>query len=198
MQEVLLWSSLFGPCYCVIRIHCSAHWRLIEHVILEYHGYSKMHHKATKRIQILSDLSRFLGNIVNATILDKKSRSEHFPRNLQKCSERTLVLEACFQFLLEGINLAWVAKVMFITHEGGDINEIRTSDVRTRSNACWKSGKTENFYSDCQIFAAQAQIGENVDTVIGQMTHTLAANSPSLILNYFNRNVVPRSPYCKI
>ena len=51
--------------------------------------------------------------------------------------------------------------------------QIRSSDARTRSNACCKCGVVGYFHGDCDMFNAQTQSGDNVYDKIGQMTHPL-------------------------
>ena len=69
-------------------------------------------------------------------------------------------------------------QVMVTQPEGGDFSEKRSGDARARFNACLKCHDIGHFHRDCLKFNAQAQSGDNVDTIIGQITHILSANSP--------------------
>ena len=77
------------------------------------------------------------------------------------------------------MNLACVANAMFIQTENGDLNGIRTSDARARSNPCLKCGELGHFHEYCHMFTNVAQTGDNIHTVISQVTYTLTANSPA-------------------
>ena len=57
--------------------------------------------------------------------------------------------------------------------EDGDLNEIRSDDGRARSNACWRCDEVGHFHRNGRKLSAQAQSGDNMDTVIAQMTLTL-------------------------
>ena len=109
--------------------------------------YSKIHKSVTKRDAYYdSDPSRwfrFLTSITNMTIVDKITRGESLPQNLQQCFEKALRLEASLQ-LSEGVNMARRTIVMNIDLEGDEeINLIK--DARARSNACYKCGEVGHF-----------------------------------------------------
>ena len=83
--------------------------------------YSKIHKSVTKREACYdTDPSRwfkFLTSITNMTIVDKNTRSESLPQNLQQCFKKALRLEASLQ-LSEGVNMARRTTVMNVDLEG--------------------------------------------------------------------------------
>ena len=109
--------------------------------------YSMIHKSVTKRdaCYITDPLRwfRFLTSITSTTIVDKITRSESLPQNLQQCFEKALRLEASLQ-LSEGVNMARKTTVMNVDVEGDEeINVIK--DARARSNACYKCGEVGHF-----------------------------------------------------
>ena len=73
------------------------------------------------------------------TTVDKITRSESLPKNLQQCFERALRLETSLQ-LSEGVNMLRRTTVMNVDLEGEEeINLIK--DARAISNACYKLGE---------------------------------------------------------
>ena len=73
---------------------------------------------------------RFLTSITNTTIVDKITRSESLPQNLQQCFEKALRLDASLQ-LYEGVNMARKTTVINIDVEGDEeINLIKDVSAR--------------------------------------------------------------------
>ena len=123
-----------------------------EPLRLHIFRYSKIHKSVTKRDACYdtdpSRWFRFFTSITNTTIVDKITRSESLPQNLQQFFKKTLRLEASLQ-LSEGVNLARKTTVMNVDVEGDEeINLIK--DARTRSNACYKCGEVGHFQQDCK------------------------------------------------
>ena len=75
--------------------------------------------------------------------MDKITRSESLPQNLQQSFKKALRLEASLQ-LSEGVNMARRTTVMNVDVEGDEeINLIKYA--RARSNACYKYGEVGHF-----------------------------------------------------
>ena len=127
---------------------------------------------------------RFLTSITNTTIVDKITRSENLPQNLQQCFEKALKLEASLQ-LSEGVNMAWRTTVMNVDVDTKDeVNLIK--DVRARSNACYKCGEMGHFQRDCKYDGdkpsdnKQDQDGntDTYDPIVGKWMTNLVATTP--------------------
>ena len=127
---------------------------------------------------------RFLTSIINTTIADKITRSEHLPQNLQQCFEKALKLEASLQ-LSEGVNMAWKTAVMNVDVDIEDeINIVR--DVRARSNACYKCGEMGHLQRDCKYDGEkpsdnrpdQDTSSDTYDPVVGKWMTNLVATTP--------------------
>ena len=129
---------------------------------------------------------RFLTSIMNTTIADKITRRESLPQNLQQCFEKALRLEASLK-LPEGVNMAQRTMVMNINLEGNEeINLI--TDVRARSNACYKCSEVGHFQRDCKYDGdkptdnQQAQSGQlpldSYDLVVRKWMTNLVATIP--------------------
>ena len=123
---------------------------------------------------------------MNATIVDKITRSESLPQNLQQCFKKALRLEASLQ-LSEGVNMAQRTTVMNINLDGDEkINLIK--DARARSNACYKCGEVGHFQRDCKYDgdkptdSQQAQGDQSpfgsYDLVVGKWMTNLVATTP--------------------
>ena len=152
--------------------------------------YSKIHKSVMKRDACYdtdpSRWFRFLTTITNTTIVDKITKSESLPQNLQQCFEKALILEASLQ-LSEGVNMAMRTTVMNINLEGNEeINLVR--DTRARSNACYKCSEVGHFQRDCKYDgdkptdSQQAQNGQSsldsYDPVVGKWMTNLVATTP--------------------
>ena len=152
--------------------------------------YSKIHKSVTNRDACSdTDPSRwfsFLTRITNTTIVDKITRSDSLPQNLQQCFEKALRLETSLQ-LSEGVNMTRRTTVMNINLEGNEeINLIR--DARARSNACYKCDEVQHFQRDCKYDGdnptdnQQAQNGQSsldsYDPVVGKWMTNLVATTP--------------------
>ena len=82
------------------------------------------------------------------TTVDKITRSEFLPQNLQQCFEKALRLEGSLQ-LSERVNMASKRTVMNVEIDPDDeVNLIK--DARARSNACYKCGEVGYFQRDCK------------------------------------------------
>ena len=76
----------------------------------------------------------------------------------------------------EGINLPCIVNVIIIQSDS-NLNEIKSDNTRATSNACWKCVEVVHFHTDCIKFRSSSQSGDSTSTVLGQMMHTLTANS---------------------
>ena len=150
--------------------------------------YSKIHKSVTKRDACYdTDPSRWfrvLTSITNTTIVDKITRSEFLPQNLQQCFKKALRLEVSLQ-LSEGVNMAQRTMVMNVDVDTDDeVNLIK--DVRARSNACYKCGEMEHFQRDCKYDGdkptdgRQEQDGlfDSYDPVVGKWMTNLVTITP--------------------
>ena len=94
--------------------------KLNETLRLYIFRYSKILKSMTKRDACYdTNPSRwfgFLTSIANTTIVDKITRSESVPQNLQQCFNKALRLEASLQ-LPEGVNMARRTTVMNVDLE---------------------------------------------------------------------------------
>ena len=152
--------------------------------------YSKIHKSVTKRDVCYNTdpcrWFRFLTSITNITIVDKITRNESLPQNLQQCFERALRLKASLQ-MSEGVNMARRKTVINVDLEGEEeINLIK--DARARSNACYKCGEVGHFQQDCkynddkptdnhQAQNRQPSL-EPYDPVVGKWMTNLVATTP--------------------
>ena len=87
-----------------------------------------------------------------------------------------------------------ILPMLSIQTESSDPNEIRSNDTRARSNAGWKCGEVGNFHGDCIEFGASSQSRGGTNTVIGQMMHTITANSPVAYIIYVS---IERNKECQ-
>ena len=115
--------------------------------------------------------------------MDKITRSENLPQNLQQCFEKALKLEASLQS--EGVNMAWRTTVMNVDVDTkDDVNLIK--DVRARYNACYKCGEMGHFQRDCKYDGdkpsdnKQDQDGntDTYDPIVGKWMTNLVATTP--------------------
>ena len=100
-----------------------------ERLRLYIFRYSKIHKSVTKRDACYdtdpSRWFRFLTSITNTTIMDKITRSEFLPQNLQQCFEKALRLEASLQ-LSEGVNMARKTTLMNVyVDDGNELNLLK-------------------------------------------------------------------------
>ena len=94
-----------------------------EPLRLYIYRYSKIHKSVTKRDACYdtdpSRWFRFLTSITNTTIVDKITRSEFLPQNLQQCFEKALRLEASLE-LSKSVNMARKTTLMNVNVEDED------------------------------------------------------------------------------
>ena len=123
-------------------------------------------------------------SITNTTIVDKITRDEHLPQNLQQCFEKALQLEASLQ-LSEGVNMAQKTAVMKVDIDIDDeVNLVR--DVRARSNACYKYREMGHFQRDCKYDGDKPSDNrpyydtgsDTYDPVVGTWMTNLVATTP--------------------
>ena len=150
--------------------------------------YSKIHKSVTKRNACYntdpSRWFRFLTSITNITIADKITRSEFLPQNLHQCFEKALRLEASLQ-LSEGVNMAHKTTVMNVEVDTYDEVNLIT-DVRARSNACYKCRKVGHFQRGCKYDGDKPTDGQQEqegsfdsnDPVVGKWMTNLVATTP--------------------
>ena len=151
--------------------------------------YSKIYKSVTKRDACYdmdpSKWFQFLTSIMNTTIVDKITRGESLPQNLQQCFEKALRLEASLQ-LSEGVKMARRTTMMNIDLDGDEeINLIK--DVRVGLNACYKCGEVGHFQRDCKYdgdkptYSQQAQGGQSsfnsYDPVVGKWITNLVTTT---------------------
>ena len=116
--------------------------------------------------------------------MDKITKSEFLPQNLQQCFEKALRLEASLQ-LSEGVNMARKTMVMNVDIDGKDeLNLIK--DPRARSNACYKCEEVGHFQRDCKYDGdkpkdSQQQEGQtsfdSYDPIVGKWMTNLVATT---------------------